>query len=162
MSTTLGREAGGDGSFQRQDSQFRRWVGTEEFPVAAGRYHLYVARACPWAHRTLIGLQLMGLSDAIGVSYVDPIRDDRGWAFTGGEYVDPVNGFSFLSEAYLATDAGYSARVSVPVLWDRDQGVIVNNESADIFRMLHTVFASVAEHPVDLYPERRYGARSTR
>jgi glutathionyl-hydroquinone reductase len=153
MTSTLGREAGGDGSFQRQDSQFRRWVGTEEFPVAAGRYHLYVARACPWAHRTLIGLRLMGLSDAIGVSYVDPIRDDRGWAFTGGEYVDPVNGFSFLSEAYVASDPGYAARVSVPVLWDRDEGVIVNNESADIFRMLHTVFASLAEHPVDLYPE---------
>jgi putative glutathione S-transferase len=153
MTSTLGREAGGDGSFQRQQSQFRRWVGTEQFPVAAGRYHLYVARACPWAHRTLIGLRLMGLEHAIDVSYVDPIRDERGWAFTGGSYVDRVNGFSFLSEAYFATESSYEARVSVPVLWDRELGVIVNNESADIFRMLHTVFASLAEHPVDLYPE---------
>jgi putative glutathione S-transferase len=153
MTSTLGREAGGDGSFQRQQSQFRRWVGTDEFPVAAGRYHLYVARACPWAHRTLIGLRLMGLEHAIGVSYVDPIRDERGWAFTGGPYVDPINGFSFLSEGYLATDPAYEARVSVPVLWDRERGVIVNNESADIFRMLHTVFAPLAEHPVELYPE---------
>jgi glutathionyl-hydroquinone reductase len=151
--SSLGREAGGDGSFQRQASIFRRWVGSDEFPVAAGRYHLYVARACPWAHRTLIGRALMGLEDAIGISYVDPIRDERGWAFTGGEYHDPINGFSFLSEAYLATDPAYEARVSVPVLWDRARGVIVNNESADIFRMLHTVFAPLAEHPVELYPE---------
>jgi putative glutathione S-transferase len=149
---SLGRESAGDGAFQRQASRFRRWVGSPEFPVEAGRYHLYVARACPWAHRTLIGRRLMGLEEAIGVSFVDPIRDDRGWAFTGDEYVDDVNGFTFLSEAYSATDPAYDARVSVPVLWDRDQGVIVNNESADIFRMLHTVFASVAEHPVDLYP----------
>jgi glutathionyl-hydroquinone reductase len=95
----------------------------------------------------------MGLEDAIGISFVDPIRDERGWAFTGGEYVDGVNGFSFLSEAYAATDPGYDARVTVPVLWDRASGVIVSNESADILRMLGTVFAPLADHPVDLYPE---------
>jgi putative glutathione S-transferase len=149
---SLGREGATDGSFQRQASRFRRWVGSENLPAVAGRYHLYVARACPWAHRTLIGRRLMGLEDAVGVSFVDPIRDERGWAFTGGAYVDEVNGFSFLSQAYGATDPAYDARVSVPVLWDREQDVIVNNESADIFRMLHTVFAPVAEHPVDLYP----------
>ena len=151
----LGREGADDGSFRRQESQFRRWVSSDpgaEFPVAAGRYHLYVARACPWAHRTIIGRRLMGLEDAIGVSFVDPIRDERGWTFTGGEYVDPVNGFSFLSEAYVATDPAYEARVSVPVLWDRETEVIVNNESADILRMLGTVFAPLASHPVDLYP----------
>ncbi len=153
MTSTLGREAGGDGSFQRQQSQFRHWVGTDGFPVAAGRYHLYVARACPWAHRTLIGLRLMGLEHAIDVSYVDPIRDERGWAFTGGSMSIAVNGFAFLSEAYVASDPAYEARVSVPVLWDREQGVIVNNESADIFRMLHTVFAAVAEHRWIMYPE---------
>jgi putative glutathione S-transferase len=149
---SLGRESSDDGSFRRQESRFRRWVGSREFPPEPGRYHLYVARACPWAHRTIIGRRLMGLEDAIGISFVDPIRDERGWAFTGGAYVDPVNGFSFLSEAYSATDPAYEARVSVPVLWDRERDVIVNNESADIFRMLHTVFAPLARHPVDLYP----------
>jgi putative glutathione S-transferase len=151
----LGREGADDGSFRRQESQFRRWVSSDpgaEFPVSGGRYHLYVARACPWAHRTIIGRRLMGLEDAIGLSFVDPIRDERGWAFTGGEYVDPVNEFAYLSEAYVATDPAYEARVSVPVLWDRETGVIVNNESADILRMLGTVFAPLASHPVDLYP----------
>jgi putative glutathione S-transferase len=152
---SLGREGADDGSFRRQESQFRRWVSDEpgaEFPVEGGRYHLYVARACPWAHRTIIAWRMMGLEQPIGLSFVDPIRDERGWAFTGGEYVDRVNGFSFLSEAYAATDPAYQARVSVPVLWDRQTGVIVNNESADILRMLGTVFTPLAEHPVDLYP----------
>ena len=146
-----------DGAFHRQVSQFRRWVsddGRTEFPVEGGRYHLYVARACPWAHRTIIGRRLMGLEDAIGVSFVDPIRaNDTGWAFTGGEYVDDVNDFAFLSEAYLASDAAYEARVSVPVLWDKQTGMIVNNESADILRMIGTVFAPLASHPVALCPE---------
>jgi putative glutathione S-transferase len=151
----LRREGADDGSFRRQESQFRRWVSDEpgaEFPVHPGRYHLYVARACPWAHRTIIARGLMGLEDAIGLSFVDPIRDERGWAFTGGEYADTVNGFSFLSEAYVASDPDYEARVSVPVLWDREAGVIVNNESADILRMLGTVFAPLASHPIELYP----------
>jgi glutathionyl-hydroquinone reductase len=153
---SLGREGADDGSFRRQESQFRRWVSDEpgsEFPLGGGRYHLYVARACPWAHRTIIARRLMGLEDAIGLSFVDPIRDERGWAFTGGEYIDPLNGFAFLSEAYVASDPGYEARVSVPVLWDRETCVIVNNESADILRMLGTVFTPLAEHPVELYPE---------
>jgi glutathionyl-hydroquinone reductase len=153
---SLGRESADDGSFRRQESQFRRWVSADagaEFPALAGRYHLYVARACPWAHRTIIARRLMGLEDAIGISFVDPIRDADGWAFAGGRYVDDVNGFQFLSEAYLATDPGYDARVTVPVLWDKKSGVIVSNESADILRMLGTVFAPLAEHPVDLYPE---------
>ncbi len=155
---SLGREAADDGSFRRQQSQFRRWVAEDsEFPPRAERYHLYVARACPWAHRTIIACRLMGLEDAIGLSFVDPIRDERGWAFTGGGYVDAVNGFSFLSEAYLATDATYDARVTVPVLWDKESGMIVSNESADILRMLGTVFAPFASHPIDLYPERLRG-----
>jgi putative glutathione S-transferase len=95
----------------------------------------------------------MGLEDAIGLSLVDPIRDQRGWAFTGGEYIDAVNGFAFLSEAYTASDAAYEARVTVPVLWDKQSGVIVSNESADILRMLGTVFAPFASHPVELVPE---------
>ena len=147
-------ETGEDGSFRRQESQFRRWVTPDgDLEPQAGRYHLYVARACPWAHRTIIARHLMGLEEAIGLSFVDPIRDERGWAFTGGEYVDEVNGFDYLSEAYIATDRSYRARVTVPVLWDRQSGTIVSNESADILRMLGTVFAPVAEHPIELYPE---------
>ncbi len=147
-----------NGAFRRQESRFRRWVtddGSTEFPAQADRYHLYVARACPWAHRTIIARRLMGLEDAIGVSFVDPIRDnDIGWAFTGGDdYVDPVNGFDFLARAYTATDSGYDARVTVPVLWDKQSGVIVSNESSDILRMLGTVFARFASHPVDLCPQ---------
>jgi putative glutathione S-transferase len=151
------RESGDDGAFRRQESRFRHWVsadGSSGFAPVAGRYHLYVARACPWAHRTIIGRRLMGLEAAISISFVDPIRDERGWAFTGDRYEDPVNGFEFLAQAYEATDPAFEDRVSVPVLWDRERGVIVNNESADILRMLSTVFAPLAEHPVELYPAR--------
>lgn len=153
---SLGRESSDDGSFRRQESRFRTLVSDERdarFPAEAGRYHLYVCRACPWAHRTLIGRALMGLEDVIGVSYVDPIRDERGWAFTGGEYSDALNGFGLLAEAYEATDPKFEGRVSVPVMWDARTGTIVNNESADILRMQETVFARLAAHPVDLYPE---------
>jgi len=157
---SLSREGADDGSFERQQSQFRHWVsddGYADFPLDAGRFHLYVCRACPWAHRTLIGRMLMGLQNAIGVSYLSPLRDDRGWEFTGGEYADPVNDFHYLSEAYAATHPAYEARVSVPVLWDKVRGTIVNNESADILRMLGTVFAPLAQHPVQLYPQRLRG-----
>jgi glutathionyl-hydroquinone reductase len=157
---SLGSERGDDGSFKRQVSSFREFVSDDDggdFPVQSGRYHLYVARACPWAHRTLIGRALMGLQDAISVSFVDPIRDERGWHFSGGRFVDAVNGFSYLSEAYLASEPGYAARVTVPVLWDKQRGTIVNNESADILRMLSTAFAPLADHPVELVPERLRG-----
>jgi glutathionyl-hydroquinone reductase len=154
---SAGREGVDDGSFRRQESAFRGWVTADDssgFPVQAGRYHLYVSRACPWAHRTLIGRKLMGLQDAIGVSFVHPLRDERGWAFADAAHTDAVNDFRFLAQAYTATDPGYDARVTVPVLWDKETGTIVNNESADILRMLSTAFAPLAEHPVDLYPER--------
>src|SRR5581483_2024143 len=157
---SLGREGGEDGSFRRQDSRFRGWIsddGSTEFPLESGRYHLYVARACPWAHRTLIARVLMGLEDAISVSYVDPVRDSRGWAFTGNGYTDPINGFEFLIEAYQATMPDYDLHATVPVLWDKAGGTLVNNESADILRMLETVFVPLAQHPVDLYPERLQG-----
>ena len=153
----LGRESSDSGEFVRQDSKFRDLVtadGSSGFPAAAGRYHLYVARACPWAHRTLIVRHLKGLEDAIGVSYVHPFRDQRGWAFPGGDHVDEVNGFAFLQEAYDRTDPSFEGRISVPVLWDKVEGRIVNNESADIVRILNGEFDAFAEHPdVDLYPE---------
>ena len=150
---TLGMSAG---RFERQPSKFREWVsadGSTPYPAQAGRYHLYVSWACPWAHRTIIGRRLCGLEDAIEMSVVDPIRDERGWAFTGGEYVDPVNGFRFLSEAYAATDPAYDGRISVPVLWDTQTGRIVNNESGDVLRMFSTAFADFGTGDVDLYPE---------
>jgi putative glutathione S-transferase len=159
MSTTfsLGAESADDGSFRRQDSRFRSWVTDDDsspFAAEAGRYRLYVCRACPWAHRTLVGRALMGLEGVIPVSHLDPIRDNRGWAFTGGDYVDPVHGWDFLSDAYAAADPDFSGRVSVPVLWDTERRTIVNNESSDILRMLSTVFAPLAAHPVVLYPDR--------
>jgi putative glutathione S-transferase len=96
----------------------------------------------------------MGLEDVIGISFVDPIREnDTGWKFTGGGYVDDVNGFEYLAEAYAATERDYDERVTVPVLWDKRTGVIVSNESADILRMLGTVFARLATHPVELVPD---------
>ncbi len=163
MSTTesapsgLAREATTDGRFVGQESRFRRWVtadGSSGFRAEPGRYHLYVSYACPWATRTIIGRRLKGLEDVIGMSAVDPIRDERGWAFTGGEYTDAVNGFEFLSEAYARTEPAYDGRVSVPVLWDIQSGQIVNNESADVLRMLNSAWDEVGGDPsVDLYPE---------
>jgi glutathionyl-hydroquinone reductase len=142
--------------FARPPSRFREWVsadGSTAYPAEAGRYHLYVSWACPWAHRTVIGRRLKGLEDAIGLSVVDPLRDLRGWRFTGGEYTDPMNGFTWLSEAYTATEPAYEGRFSVPVLWDTQTGRIVNNESADILRMMSTGFGDLASDAVDLYPE---------
>ena len=141
---SLGTEAR-EGRFERQVSAFR----DKPAALEPGRYHLYVCYACPWAHRTIILRQLLGLEDGISMSAVDPYRDDRGWAFTGGEYTDPVNGFAFLSEAYDATDPAFEGRWSVPVLWDKQEGRIVNNESADLVRIL----GELAPAGASLYPE---------
>jgi len=151
----LGREVAGDGAFVRQRSAFRDLIsadGSTGFPAEAGRYHLYACLACPWSHRTVIVRALKGLEQAIPISYVDPYRDARGWAFTGGEFVDRANGFELLSQAYAATDPGFEGRVTVPVLWDTETGRIVNNESADIVRMLGSAFDAFAQEDVDLYP----------
>ena len=144
------------GRFVRQRSKFRDWVGTPEHPVEAGRYHLYVSLACPWAHRAVIIRRLKGLEGTIGMSIVDPIRDDRGWAFTNtpGTTGDLLHDWGFLSEAYDATDPGFEGRISVPVLWDRETDSIVNNESADVIVMLNEAFDDFAVHPErDYYPE---------
>ena len=138
---TLERELAG-GEFRRQQSTFRDMVGAGD--AEPGRYHLYVSLACPWCHRTAIVRRLAGLEEAIGISYLAPFRDERGWAFTGerfadgpgGEYVDRVHGWSFMREAYEACAPGYDARATVPVLWDTREGRIVNNESSDILRMM--------------------------
>ncbi len=147
MSGDLDRtELARDGSFARRASVFRDWVDEGE----PGRYHLYVAAACPWCHRTMIVRELMGLGDAVGISYLDPIRDARGWAFTGGRFVDQIEGMSFLAEAYLRTEGDFDGRVTAPVLWDREAGRIVNNESSEIIRMFETgVFGGAGP---ELYP----------
>jgi putative glutathione S-transferase len=139
-------EQGPDGTFRRQQSRFRDVIRRGE----AGRYHLYVSSACPWAHRVIIYRHLKGLEAALTMTIVDPERDRRGWAITDspGTTPDPVNGFRFLSEAYEATAPGCDDLVTVPVLWDRVAGRIVNNESADIIRMLDDAFDDSAERPL--------------
>jgi putative glutathione S-transferase len=151
-------ESSADGEFLRQGDAFRGWVradGSTSYAVEAGRYHLYVSLACPWAHRTIIVRALLGLEHAIGMTIVDPIRDERGWSFATapGLEPDPVNGFKFLSEAYLATDPSYEGRVTVPVLWDKKTSDLVSNSDDDIMRMFETEFAPLGNGAYDLYPQ---------
>lgn len=168
MKPQFEEEQSDSGEFQRQEDAFRSWVsddGSTPFPAAAGRYHLYVSLACPWASRTVIFRKLKGLEEAISMTVVDPVRDERGWAFRdpdGGTRsvasgkrddaevippsTDPVNGFQFLSEAYRATDPNFDGRVTVPVLWDKDTGKIVTNCEDDICVMFNHVFNQFAGH----------------
>lgn len=152
-------ELSATGEFERQPDEFREWIradGSTPFTPSPGRYHLYVSLACPWAHRTLIVRHLKGLDQVITASVVDPVRDDRGWAFRDGPGYssDPVNGFAFLSEAYLATKPAFRGRWSVPVLWDRTTRRIVNNSEDDICRMFNDAFSSstTTERSPDLFP----------
>lgn len=151
------------GGFVRQISGFRHWVtpdgsagptGDAGFAAESGRYHLYVALICPWASRTLIARKLKGLEQAISVSVVNPRLGDQGWAFGGypGTEPDPINDAAFMHEIYTRADPHYTGRATVPVLWDKQRCTIVNNESADIVRMLNTGFGTLASGP-DLYPE---------
>jgi glutathionyl-hydroquinone reductase len=160
-----------NGEFKRQESRFRDWVGVDprtgsggDFPVQAGRYHLYVALACPWCHRTVILRELMGLADAVAISYLAPFRDERGWAFTGesfsdgpgGEYVDRLHGWELMSEAYRISDPDFRGRITAPVLWDTHGQRIVNNESGDIVRMMgspDSLGALGSGARPDLYPQ---------
>lgn len=152
------------GGFVRQTSGFRNWVtpdgsagptGEGGFKAEAGRYHLYVALICPWASRTLIGRKLKKLEDVISVSIVEPALSDEGWKF--GDYPgsdrDGLNGFAYMHEAYTSADPHYTGRATVPVLWDKKTKTIVNNESADILRMLNSGFGDLADNGIDLYPE---------
>ena len=152
------KESGRRGEFVRQASVFREQVCADpssRFPAEPGRYHLYVSLACPWAHRTVIFRKLKKLEDVITLTVVDPLRDHRGWAFTDrdGCGPDPVNGFRFLSEAYMATDPDFVGRVTVPVLWDKSERVVVNNESSEIIRMLNSAFDAWGDSNLDFYPE---------
>jgi putative glutathione S-transferase len=160
MSAQFPDEQSEDGDFQRQEDAFRDWVsadGSTPFPAVAGRYHLYVSLACPWASRTVIVRHLRRLEEAIGLTVLDPIRDERGWAFRDGPGYshDPVEGFTFLREAYLATDPHFDGRVTVPVLWDKVARRIVNNSEDDICRMFCSAFAGLSapgEALPDLFP----------
>jgi putative glutathione S-transferase len=155
-------ETGRRGEFVRQGSAFRQRItadGSSGFKAELGRYHLYVSFACPWAHRAIIFRKLKGLEQAISMTVVDPIRDERGWAFTDapGCGSDPLNGFSFLSEAYHATDPSFDGRVTVPVLWDKKEKRIVNNESSEVIRMLNSEFDEWGRADLDFYPENLRG-----
>jgi putative glutathione S-transferase len=152
------------GRFVRQDSAFRNWItpggapgptGEGGFEAEAGRYHLYVSLACPWAHRTLIFRTLKGLEDMVSVSVVNPMMLDQGWTFEPGDGVvpDSVNGARHLHEVYAKADPAYTGRVSVPVLWDRAKRTIVNNESSEIIRMFNSAFDGVGATGPDFYPE---------
>ena len=153
-----------DGHFERRDTAFRDWVtpdgrpgptGQDGFRAMAGRYHLYVSLACPWAHRTLIMRALKGLQDIIPISVTHWLMAEQGWTFTPGEGVipDPLYKSRYLHELYSRADERYSGRASVPVLWDQHTQAIVNNESADIIRMLGSAFDRVGAKPGDFYPQ---------
>ncbi|HEY3662356.1 MAG TPA: glutathione S-transferase family protein [Chthoniobacterales bacterium] len=145
------------GEFQRQEDAFRDWVssdGSTQYPTAADRYHLYVSLACPWASRTVIVRRLQGLENVIGLTVVDPVRDERGWAFRDGPgySIDPINNFRFLAEAYRANDPAFHGRATVPVLWDKQTGRIVNNSEDDICRMFDGAFRALATRDARLFP----------
>lgn len=156
------------GHFKRSASQFRNWITADGEPGPSGkggfkaekdRYHLYVSLACPWAHRTLIFRKLKKLDDYIPVSVVDPLMLENGWEFkpeaerTPGATEDHLFGSSFLWQVYTRADPHYSGRVTVPVLWDKQQNTIVSNESAEIIRMFNSAFDALTGSELDFYPE---------
>ncbi|WP_375055999.1 glutathione S-transferase family protein [Zobellella sp. DQSA1] len=152
------------GRFERSKSQFRHWItpsgeagpsGQAGFQAEAGRYHLYVSLACPWAHRTLMMRKLKGLEEMISVSVVHPVMLEHGWTFATdfeGATGDGLYGLDYLYQLYLKADSRYSGRVTVPVLWDKQRQTIVSNESADIIRMLNGAFDHLGATPGDYYP----------
>ena len=152
-----------DGRLQRPDSAFRNWItadgrpgptGKGGFAAEPGRYHLYLSRACPWAHRTAIFREFKGLQAMIGVSVTHWLMADDGWTFNEapGVIADPVLGARTVWQLYAAAEPGYSGRISVPVLWDKVSAKIVSNESADIIRMFNSAFDGVGALPGDWYP----------
>ena len=158
------RAAGSGGRFERPETAFRNWVtpdgrpgptGHDGFAASAGRYHLYVSLACPWAHRTLIMRALKGLEQMVSVSVTHWLMAEQGWTFAQGEGVvpDPLFNSRYIHELYTRADSNYTGRASVPVLWDRHTQTIVNNESAEIIRMFNTAFDAVGARPGDFYPK---------
>jgi putative glutathione S-transferase len=153
------------GKFVRSQSQFRNWItadgnagpsGTEGFKAESGRYHLYVSYACPWAHRTLIFRKLKGLEDHISISAVHPDMLGEGWTFEkddAGATGDTLYGLPFAHSLYTKADATYSGRVTVPILWDKQQDTIVSNESSEIIRMFNSAFDGITGNTLDFWPE---------
>ncbi len=156
-----------EGGFVREVSNFRNWItpdgsagptGVGGFKAEAGRYHLYVALICPWACRTLMMRKLKGLEDVISVTVVDPRLTDKVWKFgtddsIAGAEPDPLYGAEYIYELYLRAKSDYTGQITVPVLWDKQQHTIVNNESSEIIRMLNNAFGEFAQKDTDLYPE---------
>lgn len=153
-----------NGHFVRKDSQFRHWItkngdagptGISGFKAEPNRYHLYVSLACPWAHRTIIYRKLKGLEGMISMSAVNAFMGDGGWTFAPGEGVvsDPIMNASNLYEIYTATQADYTGRVTVPILWDKQTNTIVNNESSEIIRMFNSAFDEVGASSGNFLPE---------
>lgn len=153
------------GKFVRNASQFRNWItadgspgpsGSGGFKAEAGRYHLYVSLACPWAHRTLIFRKLKGLEDMISVDVVSPLMYDKGWVFDADQpkaTTDQLFGSSVAADIYVKADPTYSGRVTVPILWDKHTNTIVSNESAEIIRMFNEAFDGVGAKPGNYYPQ---------
>ncbi|WP_277874455.1 MULTISPECIES: glutathione S-transferase family protein [unclassified Leptolyngbya] len=146
------------GRFVRPSTTFRHHItadGSSGYKAERDRYHLYVSLACPWAHRTLIMRSLKGLTDIITVSIVDPFMGDDGWFFSDypGAISDDVNGAQYLRDLYIKAEPSYTGRVTVPILWDKQTGTIVNNESREIIRIFDTEFSEFAKPDVDLYPK---------
>jgi len=152
-----------EGEFKRMESTFRNWItvdgtagpsGEGGFKAEADRYHLYVSHACPWAHRTVIFRKLKKLENVIGVSVVEPAMLEQGWTFAAsGDYIDQLYGYHCLHELYTHADKDFTGQITVPVLWDRKNETIVNNESSEIIRMLNSSFDAFTEVTTDYYPE---------
>ncbi len=153
-----------NGRFVRPTTRYRNWItpdgsagpsGEGGFPAERGRYHLYVALSCPWAHRTVILRKLKGLDDVISMSVVEPIQHESGWEFGNGPGATPdtANGKALLAEVYLIADPRFTGRVSVPALWDKQRRTIVNNESAEIIRMFNSAFDRFTPVKTDYYPQ---------
>jgi len=152
-----------EGEFKRMESSFRNWVtpdgsagssGTDGFKAEAGRYHLYVSAACPWAHRTVIFRHLKKLQDIIGLSIVEADMLDDGWTFSDdGDYADQLHGYRFMHQVYTRADKNFTGQITVPVLWDKKLNTIVNNESSEIIRMFNSAFNHISGDNSDYFPE---------
>ena len=152
-----------EGEFKRMESTFRNWItpdgstgptGTDGFNAEANRYHLYVSKACPWAHRTVIFRKLMQLDNIIGLSIVEAEMLEGGWTFSdGGDYIDHLHAYKFMHEVYTRADDNFTGQITVPVLWDKKRNTIVNNESSEIIRMLNSAFNELTGNKTDYYPE---------
>ena len=152
-----------EGEFKRMESSFRHWItadgsagpsGDTGFKAEAGRYHLYVSDACPWAHRTVIFRTLKKLESVIGISYVEAEMLESGWTFSSeGKYKDELFNFRYVYQLYQQADANFTGQITVPILWDKKQDTIVNNESSEIIRMLNSAFNALTEVKTDYYPE---------